>query len=153
MNEKMTIGWREWLSLPSLEIPAVKVKIDTGAKTSALHSFSTELYTENSITMVRFGLHPLQKNTDLEIVCTAPVKDQRIVTDSGGHSEMRCVIDVLALFRGVEWPIEVTLTNRDTMRFRMLLGRSAMAGKFIVDPELSYCGGRQLAKIYKMRKK
>lgn len=150
-REKVHIGWREWLALPTLQIPAIKAKIDTGARTSALHVFFVESFELDKVTMVRFGIHPLQKNTDISLTCEAPVIDERLVTDSGGHREMRFVIETMAVFRGIEWPIEVTLTNRDHMRFRMLLGRTALAETFLVDPGASYCGGRGLGKIYKKR--
>lgn len=145
------IGWREWLALPSINIPAIKAKIDTGARTSALHAFFTERFDRDGEKMIRFGIHPLQKNTELELICEAPVLDERIVTDSGGHSELRYVIQVEVSFKNVVWPIEVTLTNRDNMKFRMLLGRTALAGRFLVDAEASFCGGRELGRIYKKR--
>jgi len=150
-KDKLHIGWREWLSLPTLQIPAIKAKIDTGARTSALHAFFVEPFAVDGVKMVRFDIHPLQKNSDIVLTCEAPIKDERLVTDSGGHSEMRFVIETMAVFSGVEWPIEVTLTNRDNMRFRMLLGRTALAEKFLVDPGASYCGGRGLGKKYKKR--
>jgi hypothetical protein len=149
---KKVIGWREWLALPSLAIPAIKAKIDTGARTSALHAFFTERFTLEGKKMIRFGIHPLQNNRTLELFCEAPVVDERIVTDSGGHSELRYVISVDLSFQGITWPAEVTLTNRDNMKFRMLLGRTALAGRFLVDSEASFCGGRELGRIYKKRK-
>lgn len=150
-HNKQIIGWREWLVLPTLNIPAIKTKVDTGARTSALHAFFTERFNRDGKKMIRFGIHPLQKNTRLEIFCEAPVLDERIVTDSGGHSELRHVIMTEVCFKGITWPIEVTLTNRDNMKFRMLLGRTALAGRFLVDSEVSFCGGRELGRIYKKR--
>jgi len=142
--ENMRIGWREWLALPDLGIPQVKAKIDTGARTSALHTFFVEPYRENGRDMVRFGVHPLQKRLDIEIISCCPVKDFRQVSDSGGHQEMRYVIETLAQLGSRRWPIEITLTNRDNMKFRMLLGRTAMQGMEIL-PDRSYlCGRRQL---------
>ncbi len=148
---KTVIGWREWLALPSLAIPAIKAKIDTGARTSALHAFFTERFSREGQRMIRFGIHPLQNNSKLELICEAPIVDERIVTDSGGHSELRYVIRVDISFKGITWPAEVTLTNRDNMKFRMLLGRTALAGQFLVDSEASFCGGRELGRIYKKR--
>jgi hypothetical protein len=136
------IGWREWLSLPELGIQDIKAKIDTGARTSALHAFSLECYQENDTKMVRFGMHPLQKNTEFEQWCSAKVIDEREVTDSGGHRETRYVIRTPVKLGDHEWDIEVTLTNRDTMKFRMLLGRTAIAGDFYVDPKASYLFGK-----------
>ena len=142
------IGWKEWLSLPDLVIPAIKAKIDTGARTSALHTFSIEDYTINGNLMVRFGIHPLQKRKDVELYCEAPVLDRRRVKDSSGHTEMRYTIETKAVLGGVEWPIHITLTNRDRMMFRMLLGRTALEHRFTIDPARSYLSGRRLARSY-----
>ncbi len=136
------VGWREWLALPDLGLPAIKAKIDTGAKTSALHAFYTEAYEENGIKMVKFGIHPIQRKLELEVACHAPIKDYREVSDSGGHKEMRYVIESNVVIGDHQWPIELTLTNRDTMRFRMLLGRKAMEQKIIVEPGSSYLNGK-----------
>ncbi len=137
-----TIGWREWVSLPGLGIPALKAKIDTGARTSALHAFEVEEYEEAGILMVRFGIHPMQKRTDVAIHCSAPVVDRRWVSDSGGHREQRWVIRTPIRLGGLEWPIELTLTNRDSMLFRMLLGRTGMERHFLVRPDASYLLGK-----------
>ncbi len=145
---KPTIGWREWLALPQLGIPAIKAKIDTGARTSALHTFSLEEFTSGGRRMVRFGIHPLQKRQDIELFCEAPVLERRRVKDSGGHVEKRFVIQTEAVLRGAVWMINVTLTNRDAMLFRMLLGRTAIETRFVVDPGRSYLNGRTLAKAY-----
>ena len=136
------IGWREWLSLPELGIPHLKAKVDTGARTSALHACYLEPFRERGVAMVRFGIHPLQRRTDIVIDCTAAVIDRREVRDSGGHREKRYVIETQAVLGDVAWPLELTLTNRDTMRFRMLLGRSALKKRFMVDPARSYLMGR-----------
>jgi hypothetical protein len=137
----LNIGWREWLALPELGIPAIKAKIDTGARTSALHAFFVEPFIKDGTQMVRFGVHPLQKRLDLEIVCEAPVKDYRSVSDSGGHREMRYVIETDICFGDRTLRAELTLTNRDNMRFRMLLGRTAMAEMSVL-PDKSYLTGR-----------
>ena len=144
------IGWREWLALPSLGIPAIKAKIDTGAKTSALHTFKLEPFSKNSEDYIRFWIHPLRKRTDIEIVCEMPVKDQRVVRDSGGHREERYVIESLIKLGSKEWLAEITLTSREDMLFRMLLGRSALVGGgFSVDPGASYLAGKKSGKAYR----
>ncbi|KJY97938.1 MULTISPECIES: ATP-dependent zinc protease family protein [Pseudoalteromonas] len=138
MTNKITVGWREWLALPELGIDKIKAKVDTGARTSCIHAFRVEEFIQDEQVWVRFWVHPIQDDNDTEIQCQAKVIDQRTVTDSGGHQEQRYVIQTQLLIGGQQWPIEATLTNRDTMKFRMLLGRTAMAGRIVVDPELSH---------------
>jgi hypothetical protein len=145
------IGWREWLALPQLGIPAIKAKIDTGARTSALHTFSLEEFSAGGIRMVRFGIHPLQKRKDIELFCEAPVLERRRVKDSGGHSEKRYVIQTDVVLKNELWRINITLTNRDAMMFRMLLGRTAVEKRFVIDPGRSYTAGRSLARTYPRR--
>jgi len=138
MKEKLLVGWRETLSLPSLGIEKINAKIDTGAKTSCLHAFKVESFMKDEALWVRFWLHPIQHNTDVEIVCEAEVIDERFVRDSGGHEESRYVIRSAVSIGGETWPIEMTLTNRENMAFRMLLGRTAMHNRIVVDPEKSF---------------
>lgn len=154
MNEPLKFGWREWCALPDLGIPAIKAKVDTGAKTSALHTFKIEPFSEDGVDYVRFWVHPLQRSEKVVCVCVAVIKDERNVTDSGGHQEMRYIIETQLLIGDKRWPIEMSLTNRDSMRFRMLLGRSAIFENTVVDPSASYFNGRLPAKkIYGVRKR
>ncbi len=150
---KTTIGWREWMVLPDLGIAAIKAKIDTGARTSTLHAFFLEPFEEDGRQKVRFRIHPLQKRTDIELTCEADVIDQRMVSDSGGHRELRYVIRSKILVGTTEIDAEITLTDRDTMQFRMLLGRTALTDTFLVDPALSYLEGRRPKNIYGLKKK
>jgi hypothetical protein len=134
----LLLGWREWLALPDLGIDRIKAKIDTGARTSALHAFELSEFDRDGEAWVRFGMHPRQYRTDVIRVCEAPIKERRVVTDSGGHREERIVIDTTVVIAGQSWHVEMTLTGRDDMRFRMLLGRSAIRSRALVDPGRSY---------------
>ena len=153
-KKPIVLGWREWVELPELGIPAIKAKIDTGAKTSTLHAFRQEIFRKNGVEFIRFWIHPLQRRKKIELVCEARVLDQRLVKDSGGHEEQRYVIMSTAGLGKRQWPIEITLTSRDTMTFRMLLGRSALTqGHFIVNPQASYLTGRSLRHTYKKQRR
>lgn len=142
METKITVGWREWIMFPSLEISHVKAKIDTGARTSALHAFGVETFREKSKDKVRFAIHPRQRCHHKIVYCIADLIDVRWVRDSGGHQEQRCVIQTDIILGGQQWPIELTLTSRDDMRFRMLLGRTALIDRFLINPSASYLCGK-----------
>ena len=137
-KDLLTIGWREWISLPSLHIDKIKVKVDTGARTSSLHAFDLCYSHKGDIEYVSFRVHPLQKNLHSPVTCKARVVEYKNVKSSNGYSEKRPVIIVDAILHKQKWSIEVTLTNRDEMGFRMLLGRAAIKGRFLVDPGKSY---------------
>ncbi|XAW89168.1 ATP-dependent zinc protease [Vibrio sp. CDRSL-10 TSBA] len=138
MKEKMIVGWRETLSLPALGIDKINAKIDTGARTSCLHAFKIESFRNQDELWVRFWMHPIQHNDDVVVVCEAKVVDERTVRDSGGHEETRYVVQSEICLGGQTWPAEITLTNRENMAFRMLLGRTAMHHRIIVDPTASF---------------
>ena len=143
---KEAIGWREWVALPSLGIEQIKVKVDTGARTSAIHAFEVVAEQRDNELWVGFGVHPDQRSQEQIVWCTAQVVDQRVVRDSGGHEEERYVIEVPVRLGEREWPIEATLTSRDNMGFRMLLGRTAIREHYIVDPGRSYLIGKRKKK-------
>lgn len=139
MKKKLpVVGWREWLALPELGIAKIKAKVDTGARTSALHAFAIRPFKEGNKERVAFDMHPIQHDTSTVLTCQADVIDLRWVSDSGGHKELRYVILTPLQVGDMIWPIEVTLTERDTMLFRMLLGRSAIRKRFLVNPARSF---------------
>jgi hypothetical protein len=145
MIERLTstqlLGWREWVALPALNIVQIKAKIDTGARSSALHAFTIEPYRKGGARWVMFAIHPLQKNTDVVIECHAPIKDRRVVSDSGGHKQRRYVINTPLLIGQTRIQADITLTNRDSMLFRLLIGRTAMS-QFMIAPNASYLQGK-----------
>lgn len=132
------VGWREWVTLPELGIDKIKAKIDTGARTSALHAFALRPFIDNGKNRIRFDIHPFQHDNNTVITCEADVIDKRLVTDSGGHEEERFVIFTPITIAGQTWAIEITLTERENMLFRMLLGRSALRKRFVVNPARSF---------------
>jgi hypothetical protein len=143
-RELLTVGWREWVNLPQLGIHHIKAKIDTGARTSALHAFRFECFKEAGKNKIHFLIHPYQKKTKPAIECITDLKEMRWVMDSGGHREERPVIETLFCIGNHSWPIEITLTSRDDMRFRMLLGRTAMIKRMLVNPMTSYLIGKKI---------
>ena len=137
-GERPVIGWREWVQLPDLLDLPIKAKIDSGARTSSLHSFGTRPFVERGTPWVEFQVHPLQRRRLPEIGCVAPVVDERLVRSSNGESGKRLVIETRVRIGDLIWPIELTLADRDVMGFRMLLGRAAVRGRFLIDPGGSF---------------
>jgi hypothetical protein len=135
------VGWREWVALPDLGLERLKAKVDTGAATSALHAIHIRRFTEDGRPRVRFDVHPEQRRTDVSRHCVADVIDERVITSSNGHRERRLVIRTRLVIGGVRYPVELTLTNRDTMGFRLLIGRRAMRHRLLVDPGASFLAG------------
>ena len=133
-----TIGWREWVALPDLGVEAIKAKVDTGARTSSLHAFGLRQYAVEGEPWVRFEIHPEQRNRHGTTVVETRVVGHRKVRSSSGHVQERPVIKTRVTLNQRTWPIEVTLTDRDEMGFRMLLGRAALRRKFVIDPGHSF---------------
>lgn len=132
------IGWREQLGLPELGITQIKAKIDTGARSSALHAFAIATFEQNGKTMVRFQVHPYQRDTHRSAIAQAELLDLREIRNSGGQTQLRPVIVTTVEMGNYTFPIELTLTNRDVMGFRMLLGRQAVRQRFLVDAGKSF---------------
>lgn len=131
---KTIIGWQEWCELPSLHLPAIKAKIDTGAKTSAIHASEIRPFHRHGELFVHFIVHPLQRIRALERHCTAPVVDHRVIMSTSGHKELRYVIRTPICLGDLDWEIDISLTNREPMAFRMLLGRDALRDHFMIEP-------------------
>ncbi|MEJ2681586.1 MAG: 30S ribosomal protein S6--L-glutamate ligase [Gammaproteobacteria bacterium] len=139
--QKTIVGSEEWCELPDLNIPAVKARIDSGAKTSCVHASNIQTFKRDNTAWVRFDVHPLQSSRSTTTQCEARVLDRRIVKSSNGESEKRYVISTTLSLGGKQWDIELTLANRDSMGFRVLIGREAMNGRLLVDPEKQYALG------------
>lgn len=143
-RDKPVVGWREWASLPALGLGPIKAKIDTGARTSSLHAFAIDPFSRAGRPWLRFGIHPLQQDSSQVHWCEASVVDRRWVSDSGGHRQFRYVIETVLALGERRWSVELTLADRDSMSFRLLLGRSALTGVYLVDPSRSYCLGKKV---------
>lgn len=149
----VTLGWKEWVSLPDIGVPAIRAKVDTGARTSALNARAIEPFDRDGRNWVRFTLRPDRRRAR-EIDCEAPVTDARAVKDSGGHAEERYVIETPVRLgtREDTWLIEITLANRSGMQFAMLLGRTAVRRRFAVDPARSFVAGVPVAAHHPARR-
>ena len=138
-----TVGWREWVDLPELGIHGIKAKVDTGARSSALHAVRVRRFERDGQQMVSFSVHPDQRSTRREVRAEAEVVDERVVRASSGHETLRPVIRTRAVVAGRRVTLELTLASRDQMGFRMLLGRQALRRRFLVDPGRSFLGGKR----------
>ncbi len=145
-KDSQILGWREWIGFPELGIPQVKAKVDTGARSSCLHAFLVEPFERDGRQWVHFDMHPMQGNSSDVIRCEAPVLERRIIRDSGGHEELRYVIETVITIGDNRLIAEVTLTDRDSMKFRALLGRTAISGHYLVDCSHSYLVGKRKKK-------
>lgn len=136
------IGWREWIGLPDLEIKMIKVKVDTGARSSSLHAFNQRVFEKDGVQWVRFQVHPVQRKSDKTVEVQAEIVEFRSVRSSSGKTSMRPVILTNVTLLGFTWPVELTLARRDEMGFRMLLGREAFRGRFLVNAGKSFYNGK-----------
>ena len=146
-TERTIVGWREWVALPDWNVPAIKAKIDTGARTSALHAFDIEPIERDGEAWARFAIHPWQDSRADMVVVEAPLLERREVRSSSGTARERPVVLTAVELAGQRVPIEVTLTRRDEMGFRMLIGRQALRRRYVVDPARSYLGGQPPKRI------
>ncbi len=135
-------GWREWVSLPDLGVDWIKAKIDTGARTSSLHAFDIQEFERDGEAWVRFRVKPWQDSQEDAVVVESPIHDRRAVRSSSGHAQERLVVQLMIRLVDREVMAEVTLSNRDEMGFRMLIGREALRRGYVVDPARSFLGGR-----------
>lgn len=145
------IGWREWISLPRLGIARVKAKIDTGARSSAIHAFDIDYEDNDGVTWVLFKVHPEQRDSHLVVECRAPLHDERWIRSSNGKRQLRPVLRTEFKVGDKSFPLDLTLTSRDEMGFRMLLGREALRKRFVIDPGRSYV--TRPAKMERRRKR
>ncbi len=141
-SELPVIGWREWVGLPDFGITRIKVKVDTGARSSSLHAFGLRIFERDGVKWVRFQIHPIQRNSDKIVKAEAKILEHRSIRSSSGKAALRPVIVTNVALLGIIWPIELTLASRDEMGFRMLLGREAFRRRFLVDAGKSYYGGK-----------
>ena len=140
--DRTLIGWREWVAFPTWGVEAVKAKVDTGARTSAMHAFDLESFERDGAPWVRFAVHPWQRSSEDEIVVEAARIDHRTITSSSGTRTDRPVVRSRIDIAGEAFDVELTLTRRDEMGFRLLIGREALRQRFVVDPARSYLGGK-----------
>lgn len=142
-EKKIVIGSEEWCGFPGLGVPAIKARIDSGAKTSSIHAFNIHTFKRDGKTWVSFEIHPIQHNRKVVVRSEAPLLDKRIVKSSSGETDKRHVISATLVMDGQSWKVQLTLANRDSMGYRMLLGREAMSHRMLVDPAASFLLGEK----------
>jgi len=152
MTTNNYVGWEEWVGLPELNLPALIAKTDTGADTSALHAFNIQTFGKKNNQMVRFGINPIDTDERFAIFCSAKIIDQRNVTSSNGITELRYVIETDMVIGGVTKKIPITLTNRENMKYKMIIGRNALDG-FQISPDKSFLQRILSYDLYKKVKK
>jgi hypothetical protein len=148
----LKVGWREWVGLPDLSVDAIKAKIDTGARTSALHAYRIEPFRRAGALWLRFELNPIQRSHAMQVRCEARAVGERTVRNTGGGIERRYIITTMLKLGDAAWTIELALTNRDHMGFRMLLGRTALQNRVLIEPGRSYLLGAAPAKLSHKRR-
>ena len=141
-GDRVVVGWREWVALPQVGVARIKAKIDTGARSSAIHAFGVQPHEVDGEPWVRFSIHPWQRSDDDVAGLRLPVLDRRVVRSSNGQSEERYAVAMDVVLAGRAITTVMTLSNRDEMGFRLLIGREALAQGFLVDSAASYAGGR-----------
>jgi len=149
-KDTIRIGWREWVGLPELGVEGIKAKIDTGARTSALHAWNIEPFRRGGSLWVRFEIHPMQRSEARKVICEARAIDERTVRNSGGGVERRYIIKTEIRLGESSWPIELALTNRDQMGFRMLLGRTALGRRILIVPSRSFLASPRSPGIWRV---
>jgi ribosomal protein S6--L-glutamate ligase len=147
-DKELILGWEEWVELPELGLPAVRAKVDTGARTSSIHAFMIEPYNYRGRKRIRFGIHPVPQKPEIVVFCSADLVDQREITSSNGEIELRYIIRTEVSIGGQKWPIEISLTNREAMQYRMLIGRTALRDNIIVDPNRANIQGELSPDLY-----
>jgi ribosomal protein S6--L-glutamate ligase len=137
-KQRLVAGWREWAQLPELGVDYIKVKIDTGAKTSSLHAFQLSTVKHGGQDYVKFDIHPIQDNDTVIYTCISPIVDYRWITSSTGHRQQRFIIETQLKIGDYNSLVQLSLANRDEMGFRMLIGRAALKKEVLVDPAHSF---------------
>jgi hypothetical protein len=140
--QPMEIGWREWVALPEFGVGRIKAKIDTGAKTSAIHAYRIQELEQDGASYAEFYLHPMQNRNKPEIFCIAPIVDKRLIKSSNGVAQERLIVRTTLEMGERSWEIDLSLTNRDDMGFRLLIGRDALRKNIVIRPGRSFLTGK-----------